>query len=93
MQPAKSQRKQQFAVLSDWSTWVAPSVKRPISARVMISRFVSSSPESGSVLTAHSLEPASSSVSPSLSDPPPPMLCLSKMNKCKKIIQVLSEEI
>ena len=33
---------------------------------VMISRFVGSSPELGSVLTAQSLEPASDSVSPSL---------------------------
>ena len=33
---------------------------------IMISRSVSSSPASGSVLTAQSLEPASDSVSPSL---------------------------
>ena len=54
----------------EWSrgAWVAQSVERPTSARVMISRFVSSSPTSGSVLTAQSLEPASDSVSPSLSD-------------------------
>ena len=42
-------------------------VKRLTSAQVMISWFVSSSPTSGSVLTAGSLEPASDSVSPSLS--------------------------
>ncbi|VFV45667.1 cdgsh iron-sulfur domain-containing [Lynx pardinus] len=36
----------------------------------MISRSVSSSPASGSVLTARSPEPVSDSVSPSLSDPP-----------------------
>ena len=36
--------------------WVAQSVKRPTSAQVMISRFVGSSPVSGSVLTAQSLE-------------------------------------
>ena len=42
-----------------WGTWVAQSVKHPTSAQVMISRFVSSSPTSGSVLTAWSLEPAS----------------------------------
>ena len=42
------------------------SVKRPTSAQVMISRSVSSSPASGSVLTAQSLEPVSDSVSPSL---------------------------
>ena len=37
-------------------TWVAQSVKRPTSAQVTISRSVSSSPTSGSVLTAQSLE-------------------------------------
>ena len=42
---------------------------------------VSSSPESGSVLTAQSLEAASDSVSPSLSAPLPLALCLSKMSK------------
>ena len=46
--------------------WVAQLVKRPTSAQVMISRSVSSSPASGSVLTAQSLEPVSDSVSPSL---------------------------
>ena len=45
-------------------TWVAQSVKHLTSAQVMISQFVSSSPTSGSVLTAQSLEPASDSVSP-----------------------------
>ena len=45
--------------------WVAQSVERPTSAQVMISPLVSSSPASGSVLTAQSLEPASDSVSPS----------------------------
>ena len=53
----------------------------PTSAQVMISRSVSSSPASGSVLTAQSLEPVSDSVSPSLSDPPPFMLCLSLSQK------------
>ena len=47
--------------------WVAQSVKHPTSAQVMISQFVGSSPVSGSVPTARSLEPASDSVSPSLS--------------------------
>ena len=42
---------------------------------------VSSSPTSGSVLTAQSLEPASDSVSPSLSVPPLLMLCLCLRNK------------
>ena len=37
-------------------TWVAQSVLRPTSAQVMISWSVSSSPVSGSVLTALSLE-------------------------------------
>ena len=49
--------------------WVAQSVKRPTSARVMILRSVSSSPVSGSVLTAQSLEPVSDSVSLSLTLP------------------------
>ena len=57
----------------DWKrgAWVAQSVGRLTSAQVMISRFVSSSPALGSVLTAQSLEPASDSVSPSLSVRPP----------------------
>ena len=46
--------------------WVAQSVEWPTSAQVMISRSMSSSPASGSVLTAQSLEPVSDSVSPSL---------------------------
>ena len=61
--------------------WVAHSVGRPASAQVMISESVSSSPASGSGLTARSLEPASHSVSPSLSAPPPLMLCLSLSQK------------
>ena len=67
--------------------WVAQSVKRPTLAQVMISQFVGSSPASGSVLTAWSLEPAYDSVSPSLSLPFPDDAvspCLSKINKCKK---------
>ena len=65
----------------------AQSVKRLTSAQVVISRFVGSSPASGSVLTAWSLEPASDSVSPPLSAPPLLMLSLylSIMNKLKKI--------
>ena len=54
--------------------WV---VKCPTSAQVMISQVVSSSPASGSVLTAQSLGPASDSVSSSLSAPPPLSLSLS----------------
>ena len=63
--------------------WEAQSVERPASAQIMILRSVSSSPASGSVLTAQSLEPVSDSVSPSLSAPPLLMLSLSlsKINK------------
>ena len=59
--------------------WGAQAGKRPTSAGVMISQFVSSSPALGSVLTAQSLEPASDSVSPSLSDPT--LLQLSLINE------------
>ena len=66
--------------------WVAQPVNHLTSAQVMISQLMSSSPTWGSVLTARSLEPASDSVSPSLSAPLPLVLCLSltKINKCKK---------
>ena len=50
-------------------------------SQVTISRSVSSSPASGSGLMAQSLEPVSDSVSPSLSAPPPLMLCLSLKSK------------
>ena len=60
----------------------APSVNRPTSAQVTISRSVGSSPVSGSVLTAQSLQPASDSVSLSLS--PSPAHTLSFKNKRKK---------
>ena len=50
--------------------WVAQSVEPMTLVQVMISQLVSSSPASGSVLTAWSLEAASDSVSPSLSAPP-----------------------
>ena len=50
-------------------TWVAKSVERLTLAQVMISRLMSLSSTSGSVLTAQSLEPAYDSVSPSLSPP------------------------
>ena len=56
---------------------VAQSVKCPTSAQVMISQLKSSSPASGSVLTAQSLEPASDFVPPSLSAPPLLTPCLS----------------
>ena len=67
------------------SAWVAQSVKRPTLAQVMISRSVSLSPMSGSVLTARSLEPVSDSVFPSLSGPPLFMLCLSLLNVKKNL--------
>ena len=62
---------------------MARSVKHPTSAQVMISRSVSSSPTSGSVLTVQNLEPASDSVSPSLCPSPVHALSLSvsKINK------------
>ena len=61
--------------------WVAQSVKHLTSAQVMISWSMSSSPASGSVLTAQRLEPASDSVSPYLSALPLFMLCLSLSQK------------
>ena len=60
-----------------WGTWVAQSVEPLASAQVVILQFVSSSPPSGSVLTSQSLEPASDSVSASLSAPTPLVLYLS----------------
>ena len=56
---------------------MAQSVERPTSAQVMISWSVSLSLASGSVRTAQSLEPASDSVSPSLSAHSQLALCLS----------------
>ena len=69
---------------------MAQSVKRPNSAQVMISRFVSSSPALGSVLTAQSLEPVSDSVSPflSLPAPSPLVLCVSLfLSSSRSVIQ------
>ena len=65
------------SVSASRGAWVAQSVKRPTSAQVTILRFASSSPASGSLLTAQSPAPSSDSVSPSLSVPPPLVLCLS----------------
>ena len=62
----KQTKKEQNQKYKYRSTWVAQLVKRPTSAQVMISRSVSSSPTSGSVLTTQSLKPVSDSVSPSL---------------------------
>ena len=53
-----------------WGRLVAQSAESPTLAQVTISPFVSSSPVSGSVLTAQSRKPAWESVSPSLSAPP-----------------------
>ena len=55
MAKTNSHSKDIFVLLG---TWIAQSVKRPTSAQVMISQSVGSSPSSGSVLTAQSLEPA-----------------------------------
>ena len=68
-------------MLHCWGAWVAQSVERLTSAQVIIAQFVGLSPASDSVLTARSPEPASDSVSPSLSAPPLLLLCLSKINK------------
>ena len=68
---------------------MAQSVKRPTSAQVMISQLVSWSPTSGSVLTAQSLEPASDSVSPSLSLP---LLRSCSVSLCLKNKQTLQKK-
>ena len=63
--------------------WVAQLVKRPTSAQLKISRLLSLSPVSGSVL-ADSLEPGACfgfCVSPSLCPSPAHTLSLSKINK------------
>ena len=74
---------------------MAQLVRHLTSAQVMISEFVSSSPASGSVLTAQSLDPALDSVSPSLSAPPmltlARSLSLPKIN-IKKIFLIKKEE-
>ena len=64
-----------------WGAWVAPSVKRPTSAQVMISRSVSSSPASGSMLTQLRAWSLFQILCLPLSDPPPFMLSVSKINK------------
>ena len=68
---------------------MAPLVKPPTLAQVMILGSMSWSPSLGSVLTARSLDPASDSVSPSLSASPLLTLCLSlsKINKHQKNVQ------
>ena len=64
---------------------MAQSVKPPTLAQIMISQFMSSSPILGYVLTAQTLEPASDSVSPTLSAPLLLILSLSLKNKKIKI--------
>ena len=66
-------------------SWVAQLVKHLTSAQVTISQFMGSSPASGSVWTAWSLEPASDSVFPSLSAPPSLVFCLSVFLSLSKI--------
>ena len=72
---------------------MAQSVKCATSAQVMVSQFVSSSPMSGSVLTAWSLEPALDSVSLPLC----PSLALSlkiykhKTIKKKRMVKIKGE--
>ena len=68
---------------------MAQLVKQLTLAQVMMWQFVGSSPASGSVLTAQSLEPASDSVSSPVSAPPMLMPCLSiiKIN-VKKIFKL-----
>ena len=63
--------------------WVAQSAEHQTSAQVMISWFLHLSPTLGSVLTAQRLQPASDSVSPSLSllIPCSHSVSLSKINK------------
>ena len=65
---------------------MAQSVKCLTLAQVRISWIMGLSPVLDSVLTGQSLEPASDSVSPSLSAPPSLTLCLSLSlkNKLKK---------
>ena len=68
-------------ILPARGTWGVQSVGRLTRAQVIKLQLVSSSPASGSVLTAQSLEPTSDCVSPSLSAPPLLMLCLSLCQK------------
>ena len=65
---------------------MAQSVELPTSARVMISRLVSSSPASGLLLSACQCraEPASDPQSPSLY--PSPTCVLPKLNEYSKVV-------
>ena len=75
-----------------WGAWVGRLVERPTSTQVMISWLVSSSPASGSVLTAQSLEPALDSVCPSLSPSPTHAHSLSLSLKNKEILKKNTKE-
>ena len=72
---------------------MAQSVKGLTSAQVMMSWFMGLSPESGSVLTAQSLEPVSDSVSPFFSAPPLLMLCLSVCLSLKNKINIKKSQV
>ena len=64
-----SETTSQLKSAQKWGTRGTQSVKCLTSAQVMISRFMGSSPVSGSLLSAWSLEPVSDPLSPSLSAP------------------------
>ena len=63
-----------------WGAWGAQSVRHPTSSQVIISRFVSSGPASGSVLIALSLKPASDYVSPLFLSAPPLLVCMQSLS-------------
>ena len=69
-------------MVANWGIWLAQSVKCLTSARVMISRFMSSSPTLGFVLTVKSLG-FSLSLSLSLSLPLPCLRSVSLSLKSK----------
>ena len=72
--------------------WVAQSIEHLTSAQIMNSRFVSSSPTLGSVLTARSLEAgACFRFCVSLSLCPSPTCTLSLKNKIKKKISMIAD--
>ena len=66
-----------YPIKAFWDAWVAQLSVQLWLKSCMISRFFSLSSAWGSLLTAQSLEPASDSVSASLSAPPLLALCLS----------------
>ena len=72
--------------------WVAQLVEHLTLAQVLISRFVSLSPMSGSVLRAQSLEPALDSVCVSVSLPLPCSCSCSVFFNSQKQIKTLKNE-